>query len=109
MGTLSDMNKMLRTSLRMPVKIDEAVEYAARERGAAAEQLLKNEAFTEALADVEKVYLGAWRNSSALDVDLRERAHIAVSLLADIKNVLIARVHDGKIAQKRIQASLEAS
>ena len=86
----------------MPSEINEAAERAALERGNQATALMENEAFKEALEDVEKVYIAAWRNSNALDVELRERAHMCVGLLADIRNVLVGRIRAGKQASEKL-------
>lgn len=86
----------------MPVAINEGAERESMERGNLADELLKNEAFIEALSDVEKVYVGAWRNSRMDDIDLRERAHMCVCLLADLKGVLVGRVRAGKHSQEKL-------
>lgn len=105
---VTEMKARLRSTLRMPVRVDEAAEMLARQRGSDAEALLNNTAFTEALADVERVYMEAWRNSLGTDIELRERAHVAISLLADLKNLLIARVSAGKVSLEKLRASLQS-
>lgn len=103
------IQKML-PQLRRPVELDE---YAAAEktrRGAAAERLLKDEDLSEAFADVNRVYMDAWAQSDALDIETRERAWIATRLLADLRNALISRVREGKAATKQLeQAARSAS
>lgn len=104
--TPEQLKAALRSSLRMAPKLDEAAAFAAQKRGNQAAELLRNEAFTDALKDVEEVYMRAWRNSLGTDIDLRERAHIAISLLADIKNLLVDRVRSGQVSTEKLASSL---
>lgn len=89
-------------ALRKEKKPDEQALRKQRERGEAAQRLMKDELLAEAFAEVERVYLTAWRNSGALDIEMRERAHIAVNLLDDVKNHLFSVVRDGIAAANRL-------
>lgn len=90
--------------LRKPAEPDEHALAVARHRGEQAEQLLKHELLAEAFTKVEAVYMDAWRNSDSLDIDRRERAWVAVGLLADLKNALVAVVREGEAATKKVAA-----
>jgi len=90
--------------LRKPKTLDESAMGAARERGEHAQALLRDEALMGAFAAVERVYMEAWRGSSLDQVELRERAHIAVSLLNDLKGQIISYVREGASASDRIES-----
>lgn len=92
--------------LRKPRQIDEAQARQHRERGAKAEALLRDDAFTSAFREVAQVYESAWRNTAPLDVETRERAWVALRLLDDLRNQLISTVRDGVVAQREIEKSL---
>lgn len=92
--------------LRKPKQIDEGALRAAMERGSRAERLAQDEAFTDALAKVEAVYMQAWETSDPFDVETRERAWIAKQLLNDLKGQIIATVREGVAAQKQIERAL---
>lgn len=92
--------------LRKPREIDPVVVQRQIERGQRAENLLRDDTFREALEHIESVYLRAWRASEQHDVETRERAHIAVCLLDDLKNLLIGYVRDGVVAQDLVEKSL---
>lgn len=92
--------------LRKPKEIDEVKLRLAAERGDRAERLAKDEAFTDALREVEAVYMEVWRSSDPLDVDRRERAWIATKLLEDIRGQIIATVREGVAARKQIERAL---
>jgi hypothetical protein len=89
--------------LRRPVELDEFAASEKIRRGAAADRLLKDDDLSEAFTDVNRVYMDAWAQSDALDVETRERAWIATRLLADLRNALLSRVRDGKAAQKQLE------
>lgn len=109
MNYLNAIQKVL-PALRKPVELDEFAAAEQIRRGAAADRLLKDEDLSEAFAAVNRVYMDAWTQSGALDVETRERAWIATRLLADLRNALISRVRDGKAAQKQLeQAARSAS
>lgn len=92
--------------LRKPKEIDEHKLRLAAERGDRAERLAKDEAFTDALREVETVYMEAWRTAGPLDTEVRERAWIAVKLLDDIRGQILATVREGVAARKQIDRAL---
>ena len=96
----------LTKSFRKPVEIDEGALRARSARANAATKLAANEAFQEALAEIDAFYLNAWRNSTLEQVDLRERAHIAVSLISDLRTSILSRVRDGEVARETLRKSL---
>jgi hypothetical protein len=98
----------LRTYLRKPVEIDEGALRARSARANSAEELQRNTAFTESLAEIEAFYLNAWRSSTLDQVELRERAHIAVSLIDDLRNCVLSRVRDGELARASLRKTLES-
>lgn len=96
------MRKILEP-FRAPVQIDEGKAREAQRRGRRARELLEDADLKKAFEMVEGVYLAAWRGSDANDVSRRERCHIAVSLLDDIKNFLHACVENGDAARAEIE------
>jgi len=102
---MNEPNKIL-NMLRKPRQIDPEEEHQRIVRGERAEALLRDDAFREALESIEAVYMGAWRNSEAIDVERRERAHIAVCLLDDLRNLLIDYVRQGAVAREIVEKSL---
>lgn len=89
--------------------VDEFAMRDRMQRAAEAENLQKNESFTGALAEIEAFYLDAWRRSALDSVELRERAHVAVTLLDDIRNAILSRVRDGEVARESLKKSLRQS
>lgn len=92
--------------LRKAKEIDPAEESKKLERAARAEALLRDDAFREGLENIEAAYMHSWRQSALTEYELRERCHIALCILDDIKAQLINFVRDGVVAQERIQKSL---
>jgi hypothetical protein len=105
----TELARRMASSLRKPVTVDEHALRLRAERGARAENLLRDDTFSEALAEIEAFYLDAWRRSTLEAVDLRERAHIAVSLIDDLKNAIVSRVRDGEVARETLKKSLRPS
>lgn len=93
--------------LRKPKEVDEVAARRAVERGQAAERLGRDEAFSDALDQIEAVYMNAWKNADPFDVESRERAWVAVKLLGDIRGQILATVHNGVAAQKLIEKALQ--
>ena len=87
---------------RAPVEVDEGKLREAQRRGKRAKELLDDPDLKTAFEMVEGIYLGAWRLSDANDVARRERCHIAVSLLSDLKGYLKACVENGDAARAEI-------
>jgi hypothetical protein len=92
--------------LRRPRQLNEGKLHDQRVRGERAEALLRDEVFIEALKSIEETYMTAWRKSEGLDVDRRERAHVAVCLLDDIRNQILSYVRDGAVAREQLEKSL---
>lgn len=92
--------------LRKPKEVDQFKLAQAAERGDRAERLARDEAFTDALREVEAVYMEAWRAASPLDTEVRERAWVAVKLLDDIRGQIVATVREGVAARKQIERAL---
>lgn len=99
--------KSIYNLLRKPVKVDDLALRKLRERGAHAEALVRDETLSEAFVEVEAAYMGAWRSSDPFDVEARERAHLAVTLLAHLKGQLINFVREGEVAKAKIQREAE--
>lgn len=99
------VQRLMRT-LRKPTTVDETGLSAQMERGARAEALLGDEMLQQAFRDIETIYLRAWRQSDAHDVEGRERAHVAVCVLDDLRNQLLAFVRDGAVARERLEKAL---
>jgi hypothetical protein len=93
--------------LRKPVEVDEVKLEKLRERGAHAEELLKNPLLLEWFETVEAAYMQAWRTSGMKDLEKRERSWTAVLLLADLRNLLGTWVRDGEGAAERIREVAE--
>lgn len=92
---------------RKPVALDELALRKLRERAAHAETLLRDETLAEAFVKVEDVYVRAWRASGALEIDVRERAHLAVLLLGDLKAQLLQFVAEGDAATAALTKEAE--
>lgn len=98
------MRKILETlRLRAPVEGDAAKMREAMRRAQKAKQLRDDPDLKQAFEMVEGVYMSAWRLSDALDVEKRERCHMVVSLLADLRNYLIACVENGEAARREME------
>ncbi len=95
-------NLMHRMTLRKPVEHDELKLAAQAERGARAKALLEDELLVEAFEKVDAFYMAAFRNSGAEEIDTRERAWTALSLLKDVRSALEGVARDGRVAQQTI-------
>ena len=95
------------SKMRKPKEVNELVLAKQRERGDRARALINDELLSEAFVRVERVYMDAWRGSGCLDVELRERAHVAVNLLSDLKRQIVAFVAEGDAAVKKLEAELK--
>lgn len=91
---------------RAPVEVDAAKLHEAQRRGRRAQELLNDSDLKQAFEVVEGIYLSAWRLSAVEDVAKRERCHIAVSLLTDIKGFLKACVENGDAARSEIEKKI---
>lgn len=92
--------------MRKPKTVDEQEMRALAARADRAALLMRDETLAEAFVEVESVYVGAWRTSAALDIELRERAHMAVMLLGDLKAQLMRFVAEGEAAKREIERQL---
>ena len=69
-------------------------------RASEAQRLIDNVAFVEAVANLDKTYIQAWRNAKT--VEAREDAHRYMMLLNRFSADLKAMVFDGAVTDKRI-------
>lgn len=92
--------------LRKPVEIDEFKAREAMRRANKAKHLLEDEDLKTAFEMVEGVYMHAWRNSDATEIEKREHCHMAVNLLADLRKYLIACVENGDAARREMEKSV---
>lgn len=67
--------------------------------GARAKEVLENEAFAQAFADIEQEYTEAWKNSPANNEAVREKLYLTIRLLNKLKVTLEGAMTDGKMAQ----------
>ncbi len=93
-------------SLRTPRAVDGEKLVAARERGAKAEALLRDEALQGAFRQLDEAYQLMWRSTSPDDIDMRERAWVSLKVLDDVRNLLISTVRDGAVAQRELEKAL---
>ena len=71
----------------------------AKERGAQAEMLLRNEMLAEAFKQLESQYLAAWGATHAHEVETRENLWRATQILGDVRRHLIKVVNDSTVQQ----------
>lgn len=69
-------------------------------RASEASRLIENVAFVEAVANLDKTYIQAWRNAKT--VEAREDAHRYMMLLNRFSADLKAMVFDGAVTDKRV-------
>lgn len=67
--------------------------------GARAKEVLDNEAFAQAFADIEGEYTEAWKKSPVRDAEAREKLYLTIKLLHKLKTTLEASLTDGKLAK----------
>jgi hypothetical protein len=72
-----------------------------------AREVLENEQFVQAFADIEKDLIESWRNIPASQeqrhMDMRERLHLSLTLLGKVKGTLEATLTDGKVAKLELE------
>lgn len=68
-----------------------------------AKEVLENEAFAQAFADIEEEYTDAWKNSDARDQEGREKAFLTIRLLHRLKLTFEASLSDGKLAKHEME------
>lgn len=78
--------------------------------GELARQVLENDAFNQAFADIKQEYTTAWMNSHAVDQDAREEIWKLIKLADKLKITLEGMLTDGKMAnqEREYQARLLA-
>jgi hypothetical protein len=69
-------------------------------RASEAKRLIENAAFVEAVTELDKVYVQAWRNGTTPDA--REDAHRYMMLLNKFAGDLRSMIMDGAVTDKRI-------
>lgn len=68
-----------------------------------AREVLDNEAFQQAFADIEKELTETWKSSPQRDVEGRERLFVALTMLGKVKQTLQASLDAGKLALLTLQ------
>lgn len=109
MTTASDILSKMMYPMRKPVTVDEGALRVRIARGQSAADLKDNENFTSLITEVEDFYLLAWRQSKADDLDVREKCHVAIKIVDDMRNLLLTRVRDGELARESLQKAMKAS
>ena len=85
-------------------------EFALRrtaDRAAKAKALIENETLTEAFDALRSAYIGAWENTDLRDMEGREKAWIALTLINRLRKDLQTVLDSGKIAVAQL-AVMEA-
>lgn len=95
--------------MRKPVTVDEGALRVRMARGESSADLKENDNFKSLMTEVEDFYLTAWRNSKADDFDVREKCHVAIKIVDDMRNLLLTRVRDGELARESLKKALKAS
>jgi hypothetical protein len=72
-------------------------------QGDRAREVLENEAFQGAFADIESEILEQWKNSPARDAEGRERLWTFLMLLRKVKATLHTTLDSGKLAMVQLQ------
>jgi hypothetical protein len=99
---LDDIMDKLITPLRKPVTVNEGSLRVRIARGDAAKDLQVNDTFKSLVSEVEDFYLNAWRASTVEETALREKCHVAVKILDDMRGALISRARDGETARETL-------
>jgi hypothetical protein len=68
-----------------------------------AKEVLENEAYTKAFADISTEIIEQWKNSPARDVDGREKLWLMLSLLEKIQLSLKATMDGGTVAKDALK------
>jgi hypothetical protein len=82
--------------------IDEGKLNLARERGAQADLLLRNDLLQEAFKTMEADYIKAWAATEPSQAEARENFWRALQILADVRRHLIMVSNGGKLAQQEL-------
>ena len=105
MTTLAERVADLMT-LRRPGPVNEDELLARKERGAKAEELMRNGALQDAFVKLEEAYVNLWRTTDPDEYEVRERAWTCSKVLEDLRTHLISTVRDGVVAQREIERTL---
>ncbi len=89
--------------LRKPREIDEGALRDILARADRAERLMEDPDLRAAFDAVEAVFMHVWKTSGFEEVQKRERAHISINLLKDIKTYLRTAVEQGDAAARELQ------
>lgn len=68
-----------------------------------AKEVLENEAFQQAFADIKQEITEQWTNSPARDADARERLWLMLKLLDKVELCLKSSLDSGKLAKKELE------
>ena len=71
--------------------------------GDRAREVLENEAYTQAFADIEQEILNKWKESPARDSEGREKLWQLLSLLQKLQSTLQATFDTGKLAKLELE------
>ena len=75
-------------------------------RGARAKALLDNDLLSESFDKLEGNYLDAWKATSPLQTDVREKVWVAFQLVGKMREQLRTVVDGGKIAQAELNRAI---
>ena len=68
-----------------------------------AKEVLENEAFISAFADIENEIIEQWKTSPARDTEGREKLWIYLSMLKKVKSNMEMSLQTGKMAQLEVE------
>lgn len=69
-------------------------------RASRAKEIVESEVFIEAVANVDALYISAWRNAKSIEA--REDLHRKIIALYDMSKDLKSMMFDGAVTDKRI-------
>lgn len=72
-------------------------------RASRAREVLENEAFIDAFAQLEQEIHNQWSNSPARDAAGREKLYMLLGLSRKLKGILENTMNSGKLAQKELE------
>lgn len=73
--------------------------------GNRAREVLENEAFQQAFADIDAELMQRWRDLSSTEETrtARDRLHLSLTLLAKVRNCLTTTLETGKLAMAELE------
>ncbi len=86
---------------------DESKRESEVARGGRARQITEDPMFKEAADGLEQLYYNTWRNSSADQVEERERLYLMYKSMVDFRNTFIRIIKTGDMAQAQLEAKKE--